>query len=96
MSSPEASNQMDDDVSTKTNIGEDEMVMTEDNNNNNADYSSKIQEEVTNNNNNETSKEDNDAIAEWEASAKMIAEKVQRQQEGKETAMLPKEHEDES
>ena len=90
--SPEASNQMDDDVSTKTNIGEDEMVMTEDNNNNNADYSSKIQEEVTNNNNNETSKEDNDAIAEWEASAKMIAEKVQRQQEGKETAMLPKEH----
>ena len=95
MSSPEASNQMDDDVSTKTNIGEDEMVMTEDNNNN-ADYSSKIQEEVTNNNNNETSKEDNDAVAEWEASAKMIAEKVQRQQEGKETAMLPKEHEDES
>ncbi len=96
MSSPEASNQMDDDVSTKTNIGEDEMVTTEDNNNNSADYSSKIQEEVTNNNNNETSKEDNDAIAEWEASAKMIAEKVQRQQEGKETAMLPKEHEDES
>ena len=31
-----------------------------------------------------------------EASAKKIAEKVQRQQEGKETAMLPKEHEDET
>ena len=41
MSSPEASNQMDDDVSTKTNIGEDEMVMTEDNNNNNADIRQK-------------------------------------------------------
>ena len=37
-----------------------------------------------------------DAMAAWEASAKAIAEKVQRQQEGKETAMLPEEHEDET
>ena len=54
------------------------------------DYSSKVTEEG------DGAAAQDDAIAEWEASAKKIAEKVQRQQEGKETAMLPKEHEDET
>ena len=37
-----------------------------------------------------------DQLSAWEKSAKAIAEKVQRQQEGLETAMLEPKHEDET